>query len=109
MEENLNRREHDLLHKEFKERIDAENARQNKRLDLIEKNLNRINDLAISVEKLAVNMANVLEEIKSQGERLEELEKKPAETYNQVKLTFITTMAGVVAGGIATALITLLK
>lgn len=105
---NLSRQAHNELHEEFARRIDAENARQNKRLDVLENSINHINDLTISVEKMAVNMANMLEELKKQGERLEELEKEPAETYNQVKQAIITTIVGIVVGGIATALLTLL-
>ncbi|NBH15580.1 hypothetical protein D3Z36_15820 [Lachnospiraceae bacterium] len=104
----MNTQEHDKFHKEFADRIDAENARQNRRLDLLEKSVNHINDLTISVEKMAINMGNMLDELKKQGERLEELEKEPVETYNQVKQAIITTIAGVIVGGIAAALLTLL-
>ena len=106
--EELTRIEHDGFHKEFAEKMDAENTRQNKRLDFMEKSINRINDLTISVEKMAVNMANMLEELKKQGERLEELEKEPEKTYNQVKQAIITTTVGIIVGGIITALLTLL-
>lgn len=108
MENALNREEHRGLHKEFAERIEAENTRQNRRIDILEKSINHINDLTVSVEKMAVNMANMLEELKKQSERLEELEKRPAETYNLVKRAFITTIVGGIAGSIITALITLL-
>lgn len=108
MDNTIGRTEHDGIHKEFAERIDAENARQNRRLDILEKSINHINDLTISIEKMAVNVANMLDELKRQGERLEELEKEPAETYNQVKQAIITTIVGIAVGGIATALIALL-
>lgn len=108
MTEELTRREHDSFHKEFAERMEAENVRQNRRIEILEKNIDHINDLTLSVEKMAVNMANMLEELKRQGERLEKLEKEPAETYSQVKQAIITTVVGIVVGGIVTALITLL-
>ena len=108
MVEGMERKEHDDLHREFAKRIDAENARQNKRLDLLEKSIDHINDLTISIERMSVNMANMLEEIKKQGERLEDLEKEPVETYNQVKQAIITTVVGMIVGGMVTALITLL-
>lgn len=108
MENTMNRQEHDGFHKEFAERIDAENARQNRRLDLLEKNINHINDLTISVEKMAVNMGNVLEELKRQGERLEELENEPAESYNQIKTTVITSLIGTIVGAVVTAVLMLL-
>lgn len=108
MGEEMARGEHDNFHKEFAEKIAAENQRQNKRLDLLEKSVEHINDLTISVERMSVNMANMLEEIKKQGERLEDLEKEPVETYNQVKQAIITTVVGMIVGGMVTALITLL-
>lgn len=108
MENVINRQEHDGFHKEFADRIDAENARQNKRLDLFEKNINQINDLTISVEKMAVNMSNMLEEIKAQGERLEKLENAPVETYHQVKITVITSIIGTIVGAVVTAVLMLL-
>ena len=108
MENQLLRQEHDGFHKEFAEKMEAENTRQNKRLDLLESSINRINDLTISVEKMAVNMANILDELKKQGERLGELEREPEETYNQVKQAIITTTVRIIVGGIITPLLTLL-
>lgn len=108
MENSITRSEHNELHGEFARRIDAENARQNRRLDLLEKNINHINDLTISMEKMSVNMGSMLEELKKQGERLDALENKPVETYSQIKQAIITTTVGIIVGGIVTALITLL-
>ena len=67
-------------HNEFARRIDEENTRQNRRIQLLEDNVRQINALTVSVEKMAVNMGNMLEEQKKQGKRLEELEKEPAES-----------------------------
>lgn len=104
----MSRNEHDRFHEEFAERIDAENARQNKRLDIFESSMNHINDLTISVEKMAVSMANMLEEIKKQGERLEKLEEEPLETGRQIKIAIITSVAGTVVGAVVTAVLMLL-
>lgn len=108
MDNPMSRNEHQQFHKEFAERIDAENARQNRRLELMEKSINHLNDLTVSVEKMAVNMANMLEEIKKQGERLEDLEKEPLETSKQIKLAIITSVAGTVVGAIVTAILMIL-
>ncbi len=104
MDNDLTRREHDGFHKEFAERMDAENTRQNKRLDLLEKNANHITDLTVSVEKIAVNMSNMLEELRNQGERLEALENEPVETYKQIRTTIIASLIGTVVGSVATAI-----
>lgn len=95
-------------HEEFARRQDAENERQNRRIQLLEDNLRQINDLTVSVEKMAVNMENMLAEQKRQGDRLEELEKEPAETNRQIKLAVITSVIGTVVGAVVMAIITLL-
>lgn len=108
MENQLSRQEHNELHEEFSRRMDAENSRQNKRLDILEKNVNYINDLTVSVEKMAVNMRNILEELKKQGDRLKELENGPAETSKQIKQTIITAIVSTVVGSVVTAVLMLL-
>lgn len=95
-------------HEEFARRQDAENERQNRRIQLLEDNLRQINALTVSVEKMAVNMENMLAEQKRQGERLEDLEKEPAETHKQIKLAVITSVIGTIAGAVVMAIITLL-
>ena len=67
-----------------------------------------IQDLVISVNKMAVNMENMLEEQKKQGARLEALEKVPAETNRQVKAAIITALVGGVVGAFVTALLTII-
>lgn len=104
MENCITRQEHE----EFTRRIDAENGRQNKRLDLLEKNVAQINSLTVSVEKMALNMENMLEVLEKQGKRLEALEKEPVETGKQIKSAIITTVVGTVIGAAVTAIIMIL-
>ena len=94
MENVLTRNEHE----EFAKRIDAENERQNNRIKLLEDNVKKITDLTVSVEKIAINMAIMVEELKKQGERLEKLETEPAEESKQIKKTFITTIISTIIG-----------
>ena len=95
-------------HEEFARRQDAENERQNRRIQLLEDNLRQINALTVSVEKMAVNMENMLAEQQRQGDRLEDLEKEPAETNRQIKIAVITSVIGTVAGAAVMAILTLL-
>ncbi len=104
----LTRAEHDGFHREFAERMKAEDTRQNRRLDILEKSVNHINDLTVSVEKMAVNIGTMLEELKKQGKRLEELENEPIESYNQVKQSIVTAVIGTVVGAAVTAIIMIL-
>ena len=96
------------FHEEFARRIDAENERQNRRLSLLEETVRQINDLTVSVKEMAVNMRNMLEEQRRQGERLEKLEKEPAETSKQIKQAIITTIVGTAVGSAVTAILMLI-
>lgn len=95
-------------HEEFARRQDEENNRQNRRIQLLEDNVRQINSLTVSVEKMAVNMENMISEQKRQGDRLEELEKEPAETHRQVKVAVLSSVIGTAAGAIVMALISLI-
>ena len=95
-------------HLEFAKRQDAENERQNRRIQLLEDNVRQINELTVSVKEMAVNMGNMLKELEKQGERLEALEKEPAETTKQIKQAIITAIIGTVVGAVVTAIIMIL-
>lgn len=104
MDNYITRQEHD----EFARRQDAENERQNRRISLLEDNIRQINELTVSVKEMAVNMNNMLKELEKQGDRLEALEKEPAETTKQIKQAIITAIVGTVVGAVVTALIMIL-
>ena len=56
---------------------------QNKRLDALEENVKQIQSLTISVEKMAVSIEQMTKELSKQGERLEAIEKEPAQKWKQ--------------------------
>lgn len=64
-----------------------------------------INDLVLSVQKLAMNMERMLEEQKSQNERLQKLEQEPAKQWSNMKRTIFNTIVGAGAGAFATGII----
>lgn len=64
-------------HQEFTRRIDAENERQNRRIQFLEESVRQINALTVSVEKMAVNMENMLVEQKKLSEQIRIIEKEP--------------------------------
>ena len=94
MEDAITRAEHE----EFCRRMDEENARQNKRIELLEKSIQRIEMLNISIEKLAANMENMLKEQLQQGERLEVLESRDGEMWRKVVGHAVTAVIGIVIG-----------
>ena len=77
-------------------RQDDENDRQNKRIEILEKSIERINGLIISVEKIAVSTENMAKELTKQGERLEAIEKEPAENWKKMLWYLLTFVLGAV-------------
>lgn len=85
-------------HEEFRRRIEEENGRQNKRIELLETNVDRLGALNVSIEKLALNMENMLKEQVQQGKRLEALESRDGERWRTVVSYVITAVIGVIIG-----------
>lgn len=96
-------------HEEFCRRMGAENQRladedkrQNRRIDLLEANVQKMGALAASVEKLATNMESMLREQEKQGKRLETLEGRDGEMWRKVTGYLVTAVIGIVVGYIFT-------
>lgn len=85
-------------HEEFCRRIDEENKRQDKRIELLEEATKRLDGLNSSIEKLALNMENMLKEQVKQGNRLEVLESRDGEMWRKVISYAITAIVGIVIG-----------
>lgn len=94
MNDYIERREHE----EFAQRMEAEHRRQNHRIETLEQTTKQINNLVLSVEKLAMNMQNMLNEQKQQGQRLSELEARDGEMWRKVSGYMITAAVGLVIG-----------
>lgn len=67
-----------------------------------------INELVLSVNKLAVNMEHMLDEQKEQGERLKKLEVEPLDNAKYYRRQIIGCAITAVVGAIIGALIGLL-
>lgn len=89
-------------HEEFCKRMEAEHNRQNKRIAELEENVREIGDLTASVNKLAVNMENMLRNQERQGKRLEALEGRDGEMWRKVVGYVVTAVIGIVVGFIFT-------
>ena len=77
-------------HNEFRRSMDAENKRledennrQNHRLEVLEETVKQVAFISTSVEKLALNMENMLKEQVSQGKRLETLESRDGDMWRK--------------------------
>ena len=85
-------------HEEFAKRIEEENHRQNRRIEILEKNMQQLAALTSSVEKLAHSIEGMVKEQESQGNRLEKLESKDGEKWRSVSSYVITVIIGLVLG-----------
>lgn len=69
-----------------------------RRMDKVEEQSKAINNLAMSVKELAINMNTMNEKQEEQGKRLAELEAKPARRWEQIVSLIITTIVGALLG-----------
>ena len=79
-------------------RIDAEDARQNHRIEKLEDAVQNIAKLTISVEKLAVSIDRMTAEQKEVSSRLSALEQEPAENWKRAVWIVITALIGGAVG-----------
>lgn len=70
------------------------------RVHICESENESIREIALSVNKLAVNMEHMLTEQKEQGVRLTALERAPVEGYSRLKDTVIKCVTSSVLGAL---------
>ena len=85
------------LHREFAARIEDENKRQNKRIELLEESMKQIYTLNTYVQKIAAAMESLTKAVGQQNERLEAIEKKPAQNWDKL----LWALGGVLISAIA--------
>jgi septal ring factor EnvC (AmiA/AmiB activator) len=86
---------------DFEKRTDAEHKRQNKRIEVIEDHVEEIAKLATSVERLAVSVDHMVQELKDQGERLKALEDRDGDKWRTVGMYIGTSIIGLIIGYLA--------
>ena len=92
------------VHEEFAKRVEDENIRQNHRITILENSVSQITQIASSVERLAVNMEHMVNEQKTQGERLKTLEDRDGEMWRKVVSYVITGFLSAIIGFLASRL-----
>ena len=95
-------------HEEFTKRMEAEHTRQNRRIELLEDDVERLGRITSSVERLATNMEGMLKEQERQGERLDKLEGKPGENWNGMVKSILAAIGSAIGGGLVVAIATML-
>lgn len=76
-----------------------------RRMTTLEDQTKVIQELVLSVNELAINMKNMMEEQREQGLRLNKMESEPANKWRKLSDTAITTIISTIAGALITALI----
>jgi len=92
------------VHEEFAKRVEEENHRQNKRIEVIEDHVCEITKIATNVEKLAINMEHMVGELKDQGLRIKTLEDRDGEMWRKVVAYFLTSIISAIVGYFASKL-----
>ena len=85
-------------HEAFAKGVDREQVRQNKRIADLEVTVRQINNLTLSVQKLAINMEHMLVNQTEQSKRLEELENRDGEKWRSISMYVLTVVVGAVLG-----------
>lgn len=89
MDEFVSRAEYD----ERQKRIDDENRRQNHRIDKLERIADQLTDMAASIKAMVVTMQSMQKEQERQGERLDDIERKPADNWDKLVYSIIAMVA----------------
>lgn len=86
------------FHNEYAKRVKEEHERQNYRLKALEKTVEENGKLALSIERLTISVRSMVEEQRTQGERLEALENRDGEKWRKAASYVLTTILGIVIG-----------
>lgn len=70
----------------------------------LKKVFDKINSIAMSTEKLAIEMKYMREEQTKQDKRIADLEEKPVKRYDSIVTSIITGIVGVIVGFVASLL-----
>ena len=99
MDEYIRREEHD----EFSRRMEEEHRRTNKRLELLEENVQQLTDLTASVRELTVSVGNLAEKQGDMISRVDALEKEPAKNWSTLKTGILSAIAAAIGSGLVAA------
>lgn len=91
------------------QRIHDEDIRQNHRLDKLEDTVDSLKELNLSVQKLALTMEQMLEAQKDISQKVDKLEREPAEVWSNTKKTIFNNIVGAFAGALGAGILWLIS
>ena len=80
-------------------RIMDENKRLHKRVEELEDEIKKQAEISLTLERFAINLDHILNQLETQSQRLKKLEEVPLETNKKVRDALINTIIGGVIGG----------
>lgn len=95
-------------HEEFRKRMEDEDHRQNRRIEIAEESIRQISDLTASVREMAVNMGNMAEQMGKQNDRLDILEKEPVNQFHTIRTAVLTAIITCVATAVVSAVLNMI-
>lgn len=84
--------------------VKAEIKRIDERISAHATAIQEIRGNIATVNRLAINMENMLKEMQHQSDRIDKLERVPIDTAREIKKTAINTLVGVIVGALAVGL-----
>lgn len=85
-----------------------EHHRIHRRLEEVEESVKKQSEITLALERMAINLEHVLNQLETQSQRLKKLEEAPLETNRKVRDALITTVVGGVIGAVVAKLLTML-
>lgn len=85
-------------HLEFARRMEDEESRQNRRLELLESAQRETRQLVISVEKMALSVESMAKELEHQGQRLDRIEAEPGDNWKRAVWIVVTALISAALG-----------
>ena len=79
------------------DKYDAENERQNHRLSALEADMKQLQDLTISVNRMAVSLETMTKELARQGLKIDAIEAEPGKKWEQAVSIVISVVITAVA------------
>lgn len=87
----------ELVKAEF-DRMTDENVRQNHRIDVLEGKVEKLNEIALSIKELTINMKHMLESQNEMKTDIEEIKSKPAQAWDKAVWIIVTGVLSCVVG-----------
>lgn len=85
-------------HEEFAKRVEAEDSRQNKRLEIVESSIAEIKSVQSDIKAINLNIERILETLKKEEDRLDTLESRDGNMWRTVVTYTITAIIAAVVG-----------